>query len=335
MKSPSCILLFSASLVLSLAFNVAVAQVGGSGTTNYVPKWTATSTLGNSQFFDNGHIGFGTTSPNFAGYGGNSKVLTINSPGGSLGLGVLELATDRVPTDGMEIGDLAVSLSDNTSLGDRRITRLLTLAAGTTANNRGGHMSFRTKANGVSGYPVERMRITDAGNIGIGTSTPGSKLTVAGLVESSTGGFKFPDGTIQTTAGGGGSSPWATSGTNIYNTNTGGVGIGTTNPGTAKLAVEGKIEAREVIVTATNPFPDFVFDENYHLMPLQELESSIKSQKHLPEIPSAGDVKEHGLNLGDMQVKLLKKVEELTLYVIDLKKQNDLLKQRIGSIENR
>lgn len=318
-----CVMLFSIP---------AYSQVGGSGTQNYLPKWLTSTTIGNSQFFDNGHVGFGTTSPNFAGYGGNSKVLTINSPGGTAGLGVLELTTDRTPTNGMEIGDVATSLSYNTSLVNRRISRILTYAAGTAVNNRGGVLSFQTKQDGITGYPVERLRITDAGNVGIGTSAPGSKLSVSGRVESMSGGFKFPDGTTQTTAA---SSPWATSGTNIYNTNSGGVGIGTSTLGTAKLAVEGKIEAREVVVTTASPFPDFVFEAGYQLPPLESVEKGIKSAGHLPGFPSAGEVGKAGLDLGKMQLKLVQKTEEIMLYLIQLQKENDDLKARLASLSGR
>ncbi len=78
-----------------------------------------------------------------------------------------------------------------------------------------------------------------AGNVGIGTTTPGQKLSVVGVVESTTGGFKFPDGTIQTTAGGGSSVGWSRTGTNVYlSTSTDSVGIGTASPG-SKLTVAG------------------------------------------------------------------------------------------------
>lgn len=113
----------------------------------------------------------------------------------------------------------------------------------------------------------------------------------------------------------------------------GNTGIGTTSMGTAKLAVEGKIEAREVVVTSTNPFPDYVFENNYQIISLDKLEQSIKDNKRLPDMPSSKEVERNGLNLGEMQVKLLKKVEELTLYVIDLKKENDVLKKRVSTLE--
>ncbi|MFA5024720.1 MAG: hypothetical protein WC523_07280, partial [Patescibacteria group bacterium] len=76
-----------------------------------------------------------------------------------------------------------------------------------------------------------------SGKVGIGLTSPTSTLTVAGTVESTTGGFKFPDGTTQTTAASG-SSAWTTSGDNIYNSNSGNVGIGVSNP-TSKLEVGG------------------------------------------------------------------------------------------------
>jgi len=100
----------------------------------------------------------------------------------------------------------------------------------------------------------------------------------------------------------------------------GNVGIGTTNP-TERLSVNGKIRAKEIKVEATN-WPDYVFDEGYKVGKLAELESYIKANKHLPGMPAAKDVKENGVELGEMNKLLLKKIEELTLYVIELKKEN-------------
>jgi len=96
---------------------------------------------------------------------------------------------------------------------------------------------------------AERLRINSVGNVGIGTATPAYKLDVAGPIRSSSGGFVFPDGTVQTTAGGGGSQ-WTTSGANIYYT-TGSVGIGTTSPA-AKLAVSGVGVNGTATFTGTN-----------------------------------------------------------------------------------
>jgi hypothetical protein len=109
---------------------------------------------------------------------------------------------------------------------------------------------------------------------------------------------------------------------------TGNVGIGTNNTGACKLAVEGKIGASEIKVTLTRPFPDFVFDKTYKLIPLEELEKYLNENGHLPNIPSAKQVEQNiGIELGDMSVKLLEKVEELTLYLIELDKASDKLKK--------
>ena len=110
----------------------------------------------------------------------------------------------------------------------------------------------------------------------------------------------------------------------------GNVGIGTalaTNPNNYKLAVNGLIGAKEVKVENTSTtWPDYVFASDYKLKPLDELELYIQVNKHLPEIPSATEIAEKGHALGEMNSLLLKKVEELTLYIIDLKKEVDALK---------
>jgi hypothetical protein len=100
----------------------------------------------------------------------------------------------------------------------------------------------------------------------------------------------------------------------------GNIAVGTTNPGSFKLAVEGKIGAREVQVLTTNPFPDYVFAPDYNLISLPELESFIKINKHLPGMPTATEIKNDGLALGKVSTVLVEKVEELTLYVIELEK---------------
>ena len=71
------------------------------------------------------------------------------------------------------------------------------------------------------------------------------------------------------------------------------------------------------------PGPDYVFEKNYDLRPLTEVEAYINQNKHLPEIPAAKEMEKDGVNLGEMNMMLLKKVEELTLYMIDLKKENE------------
>jgi len=116
----------------------------------------------------------------------------------------------------------------------------------------------------------------------------------------------------------------------------GNVGIGIVNP-RAKLVVNGLACATEFRVSLNAEpcwWPDYVFAENYELMPLDSLESYIKLNKHLPEIPAADDIVNNGIELGSMQAKLLKRIEELTLYIIELNKQNQDLRKRVDNLEH-
>ncbi len=105
----------------------------------------------------------------------------------------------------------------------------------------------------------------------------------------------------------------------IINTINGNVGIGTNTTSSYKLSVNGNIRAKEVKIETG--WSDFVFEDDYDLPTLVEVEEFIKANKHLPEIPSAEEVAENGVNLGEMESKLLQKIEELTLYVIEQEKR--------------
>ena len=111
--------------------------------------------------------------------------------------------------------------------------------------------------------------------------------------------------------------------------NNGFLGIGTTAPDQV-LTVKGKIHAEEVIIDLNVPIADFVFKPTYKLMPLNQVEQYVKTNLHLPEIPSASQIKKNGLSLGEMQNKLLQKVEELTLYMIDQQKIINLQSAQIS-----
>lgn len=103
----------------------------------------------------------------------------------------------------------------------------------------------------------------------------------------------------------------------------GDVGIGTTNPDGYKLAVNGKMRAKSLDIESG--WADFVFEDDYKLFPLNELEAFIEEFGHLPEVPSAEHVENNGVNVGETQVLLLQKIEELSLYVIELQKRLELL----------
>jgi hypothetical protein len=111
------------------------------------------------------------------------------------------------------------------------------------------------------------------------------------------------------------------------------VGIGTTNP-QYRLAVEGAIGARDIIVTNT-PWSDYVFRPGYRLRPLSEVASFIRQHGHLPEIPSEAEVKQKGVSVADVQAKLLAKIEELTLHLIQQEKDNRELRGRLTRLETQ
>ncbi|HEY0042248.1 MAG TPA: hypothetical protein VGB71_16365, partial [Flavisolibacter sp.] len=95
-----------------------------------------------------------------------------------------------------------------------------------------------------------------------------------------------------------------------------------------KFAINGKMLCEELKVKlASSGWPDYVFHETYKLRNLRQLEDYIHQNKHLPNIPSASDVEKNGLEVGDMQKRMMEKIEELTLYIIDLQKQVDELKK--------
>jgi hypothetical protein len=211
--------------------------------------------------------------------------------------------------------------------------------------------------NVVDGAGTDRNGITinSGGNVGIGTSTPAEKLHVIGnaLLNGSLllrgGGhlvvqFRNSDSamdqrfseiaessgviTFRTLNDGyTEASDWLRvfRSTGSYNIDritfpsSANVGIGTTNPA-HKLAVNGTIKAKEVIVETTG-WSDYVFADDYALAPLTEVEAHIKEHKHLPGIPSAAQVAEQGVSVGEMQAKLLAKIEELTLHQIQQEKR--------------
>lgn len=108
------------------------------------------------------------------------------------------------------------------------------------------------------------------------------------------------------------------------------VGIGTATPSDGfLLTVAGGINAQEILVTETAGGADFVFEDDYKLKTLFDVEEYIKQNKHLPEIPSAQQMEQDGINMGELQIKLLQKVEELTLYIIQQQKEIETLKAKM------
>lgn len=207
----------------------------------------------------------------------------------------------------------------------------------------------------------ELMRLQGStGNVGIGVVNPGTKLSVNGGVFVKGNAETYNNGELRISTSSGswtgdnlvlaqkndhalietwsGDKPLVLmlgSGPSSSNPYRGNVGIGTTHP-TQKLSVNGTILAKEIIVsTASTNWPDYVFEDYYNLISLKEVENYIKLNRHLPGVPSATKIESNGLAVGEVQKIQMQKIEELTLYVIELQKQIDELKETLNNVNNK
>ncbi|MDD6209887.1 MAG: hypothetical protein PUB21_04695 [Bacteroidales bacterium] len=187
------------------------------------------------------------------------------------------------------------------------------------------------------------------GNVGIGTAAPGEKLVLYnGTALQTATQYANASTAIGTDKGfmvgiesAGNGLIWHRNNSFIrFGTNAtehmrilgnGNIGIGKLTP-QYKLDVNGVIHAKEVVLTETNG-ADFVFDKDYCLPDLQSVEEHIKEHRHLPEIPSADDMKKNGVGIVELNIKLLQKIEELTLYIIDQEKKLSSQNERILTLE--
>jgi hypothetical protein len=237
-----------------------------------------------------------------------------------------------------------------------------------------GTLLFQNVANGVVASNGANIHISPTGNVsttfltngnvGIGTTTPSHRLAVVNSTHSAIASFssqsagnswlQISNAAAQMNLGIG--STGVTNGTPyiwsssdklaigndgdptlvINGMGSGKVGIGTTNTSDAnyRLFVETGIRTRKVKVDQAS-WADYVFKTNYKLLPLSQLEAFIKQHGHLPEVPTEKEVAANGVDLGDTQTLLLKKIEELTLYMIELKKENAALQKRMAAFENK
>jgi len=292
---------------------------------------------GNNELFrvqDNGRVGIGTNNPTSQLHvSGGNALFTANSD--------CEL----------EVHTLS-GLKSGIKIKQSGVQPYYTKGWGLITNS--GNLEF----NYLFNYDeTNKMVLTSSGNLGLGIANPDSRLEVNGKIKASEMGIvstgdatfsieRFTDshGGIKFYETGETQAQWifpffrGWQSDNLiirdekhykdvmtFQYGTGRVGIGTSDP-THTLSVNGTIRSKEVIVNTG--WSDFVFEEDYNLRSLKDLENFIINNKHLPDIPSAKDVEENGVSLGNMDSKLLQKIEELTLYIIDQQKMiNDLKMQ--------
>lgn len=180
------------------------------------------------------------------------------------------------------------------------------ILAGSSLSDKSGNKEAARKGN----YDYCLWKISENGNIDWQKSFGGSKNDMLISTQATKDGGYILAGTSD--------SPM-----NFEKTD---VAIGTINP-TSKLTVAGNINSREVKVTV-DAGADFVFEKNYALPSLQEVEKFVTENKHLPEIASAKEMQKEGIKLSEMNIKLLQKIEELTLYVIQQNKRIELLEKK-------
>ncbi|MCC6447061.1 MAG: hypothetical protein IT215_00035, partial [Chitinophagaceae bacterium] len=302
--------------------------VSGSGTNNYVPKFTNANTIGNSHIYAlSDAVGIGTTSP-------GAKVHVRGTDGNYL-YGLFE--------NGSTSGDRSALIGVRSCAPAKNNT--LYYGVGGTGNGlsqTANQFYIENVGKGVR-FSIDTFGRAKIGNL----SSPYSTLNIGGNSSYDTASVSFQTGgelfNIRLNASGqmefvpNNSTPTGTAAMTIDDENGGRVAIGTvaSMPTGYKLYVKDGIltERLKVAVNGSGNWADYVFAEDYNLLPLDHVEAFIKENKHLPNVPSAEAMAENGLDVATMDAKLMEKIEELTLYLIEMKKEIKSLKAENETIK--
>lgn len=353
--------LFTMTTAALLFAGTASAQYTGTGTANYITKWTGATAFASSSvlYETSNRIGLGTTSPTYK--------LSIETAGSNDGIRINQTGSSGA----------ALHLLNSYASNPGRLWSLYSTGSG-NSQGVGNFLIF----DGGTGGGVRFFIKGGNGNIAIGdpyNSNPLQKLHITGnlLIDGTTSSLFFGEGAGSSAVGEygleympGGLNFWKPWGapTNpggvmnyiLYLNDNGNVGVNTSNP-TARFTVNGKtligdpaavnlstannyglyvqdgVLTSKVKVATVNGsnWSDYVFAADYRLRPLAEVESFIAANRHLPEVPSACDVEDNGIDMADMSATLLKKIEELTLYTIDQQKQIDALRAELKSMKKQ
>ncbi len=209
---------------------------------------------------------------------------------------------------------------------------------------RGGKLLGRVYVNDYNGGDVILGSPTTS-QIGIGTATPdvNARATIQTAMDYTTAlVIRNPSNSIElktylggvdngntVSIGTTGNNPialYTNSANRVFIDGFGSVGIGTDNPGIYRLAVNGSIRAKELRINTG--WADYVFEKDYCLKPLAEVEQFIKANHHLPGIPAAAILQKEGVDVSDMQTRMMAKIEELTLYLIEANKKIEALEKK-------